>query len=458
MSSISNLSENNKFFLIVEMIWFFVACFLIIGEYNFLVANHPNQTGDFINIVAFLGFSVTSWGFIKSWQASTKSASIEGNLLASHLILAEAKEDFKDIFDDHLLGKINLFKDVPGNIHLLLSTPAYGYGVLGKESSLKLFNSIKFLNGESNIELILFSPDAHFNYWINLIFWSIVHEDNNQIGFLKDFAIQTYEMIDLLSLSNKKCSIWLRNDTTVRLFGYSFHSPKPNDSYFSNDFAYISLVDNISLYQNQFGSEFKARSLPIHFNQMKDFFIGKTSYFHRIKSCPYTSRRNNEAALNFGGQGHIQDKELVSLLKWDFILGRASTSFRQYEEYRSFEYECGLFIKNLQNEYPKKYKDIEPDDIYKNITINLLNFLKNIDVEYKIIETEKISKEHLEKIRGCLNVNLKGLDDFIEYFQVVKNNPSDIKWQELLWKILISGVGYSGYVTELDKINKQKSN
>mgnify|MGYP003393843761 CR=1 FL=1 len=242
----------------IEFFFSVAFIFTLYGVYCQLIPKNLALKDEYITWVGLVGFVVTSWGFIKSWQAASRAEKIENSLIEVGLLSSGIKEDFSNIFNEHLIKEIHSFKNTPGNIYLSLSTPAYGYGVLGKIECQKLYDSFNNIHPVSKIELIIFSPDAHYNYWANLIFWSISKDLGDD--FINNFAVFTHEIIDLLS--SKKCSIWLKKETTVRFFAY--------ESSDRDKKAYVSLVDSISIYQNQFGTGFKARSLPIQRTQLNN--------------------------------------------------------------------------------------------------------------------------------------------------------------------------------------------
>lgn len=435
--------------LFIEFLFSISVLLGLYGIYFILIPKDLAVKDEYINWIAIFASVITIWGFIKSWEAASKSSKIETDLIEEGVISLEIKEGFKNIFNEHFIKKIDLFKNSPGNIYLSLSTPAYGYGVLGRKECKKLHHSLEMLHSESQIELILFSPDAHYNYWANLIFWSLDVVDEN---FMNDFALLTYEIID--TLSTKKCLIWLKKETTVRFFAYEpLGDPKKAGN---PKKAFVSLVDSISIYQNQFGSDFNARSLPIQRNQIKEFINGSSSFFHRIKSCPYTFRINEDAALKFGGMDNEENKKLAKFLKWDFILGR--TSYNHYPDKSMFKDECKFFIANRGKEHSDK-----EDIVYQKILLGFFNYYKYINEKYSIVEKRIISdKQHKQIIDALKKITDDDFKDIKEYFftEDIDNTAEsqeetkDNLWIDLLYDVLTAGFGESKYAKEIKKIDK----
>ena len=301
--------------------------------FNYTIPTGIREENEFVNLIGIFGFIFGFWGFIKSWQAASKSEKIEKILIETGQISSEIKEDFRSIYDHHLINELKKFKGKNGTIYLSLSTPAYGYSALTIEDSKRLLSAFSDLNNDHEIQLILFTPDAHYNYLTNTIFWSLKKESQElQNEFLKKFADHTLEFIKMFN--TKKCKIWLKNETTVRFFGYHI-------SDFSKK-GYLSLVDNFTIYQDQSEGNFDARSLPIQSAHASEYFESDKSYFNKLKRCPYTLVESDRASLNLGNVDNIDDKELAVKLAWDYILGR--TSFNYYNLIDEFREEYKLVL------------------------------------------------------------------------------------------------------------------
>lgn len=425
------LSNKQKIFIEISGS---AAVFLIfLAIYNLLIPSDLRAANEFINIIGIAGFIVGFWGFIKSWQAATKSEQIQERLIETGILSTDIKGNFGDIFKEHLLHKLITLQNVKGNIYLSLSTPAYGYSVLGKEESYKLFHAFRNLHGDCKIQLILFTPDAHFKYWANTIFWAINGRGlDRQKDLLENFASYTKLIMDLLS--SKNCQLWLKNETTVRFFAYEYYNKEIHQDVKK---AYISLVDSFAIYQNQFQEDFRARSIPIQLLQMDEFFNSELSFFDKLKICPYTLKTKDQAALKFGDIGDARDQSIAEQLAWDYILGR--TSIKYYYNIDKFKEECNSYVVNLKTLDTSK-RSLSKESILKDVLLVYFEYITFLDVNYHIVRDNIISTIQLKRLTTVLKkITLKEFENIQTHFSIIPVKKKEEVFEELLFDVITSG-------------------
>lgn len=291
-------------------------------------------------IVELAGLFTAFYAAFEAENAANESQQTQEQLRDLGLLVAEAQPDFDKIFDEHLVQQLQRNRE-NAEIFLLLSTPAYGYAVVGKDRFSDFEVAMKQLHN-CKVEMIVFSPDAHFYYWCNVVLWSIGRRDaaqrslrQEEAEFAIEFATKTLDIVD--DIHNKDdWHIWVTKETTVRLFAFS--KTEVEGSYPFRK-AYVLLTDQFSIPQDQFRERFKVRSIPIPLTQIKEYVGGQTNYFDRIKQCPYTFRDQVDARVK---QDHLHQ------LAWDYVFGR--TLEMQFEKFELFKSEILQFLGNVRGE------------------------------------------------------------------------------------------------------------
>jgi hypothetical protein len=327
-------------------------------------------------------------------RAARKSKETENQLIRYGLSDAENKTEFGAIFKEHLVDQLGQFKNRGAKIYLLLSTPAYGYAVVGSGKFGDFALALEELNAECTLELIFFSPDDHFPYWANVLLWSeISSRDGEQ--FAEGFANGINRVFAALKTHNNKqypWKLWVTQATTVREFAF-FPSVQDRDDNPDNpaDRIYLVLTDPFSISQEQFKASFQARSIRIASFGGKEFAGEPESYFERIKVCPYTGRSRETAALIPSAHG----RELETLMT-DYILGR---THRRILELESFKSEIKIF---LASETVKKIlaEGTTKDQLLLNILRQILRYYKHV-LDGALIGAQ-LSKGHGGRIIGAL--------------------------------------------------------
>ena len=119
--------------------------------------------------LGFLGLLV---GFIAAFMATSAERQARDNLDKledTALIVGDCTCDFEKLYSDFLLKPLSDAETRQVRARLLLSTPAFGYPVLGAKRTAAFRSTLDHLKKGSTVELILFSPDAHFFHWANTL-------------------------------------------------------------------------------------------------------------------------------------------------------------------------------------------------------------------------------------------------------------------------------------------------
>jgi len=282
-------------------------------------------------IIQIIGYCIALYGATRAVKAENQSLETQLQLADIGLLSTQSRENFYIIFEEHLVRCLREhdYNAKPANIFLLLSTPAYGYAVVGMDKFGLYEEAIKALHQECKVQAIFFSPDAHFHYWCNLLMWCLLRKEGLKfaIGFMKKIII----IVDHVVKHNWE--VWLTRGTTVRLFAI--------DNIISKK-AYLLLVDQFRIPQDQFETGFKSRSIPILVTQINEYIIGKNNYFDRIKECPYTLDKKSLKPI-----ANQADADLIKKLSWDYVLGR--TMQGQFASFKCFSDEVDLYLTKLRH-------------------------------------------------------------------------------------------------------------
>ena len=128
-----------------------------------------------------------------------------------------------------------------GAIHLLLSTPAYGYAAVGPKIFTLFPDSLPKVP-DCALEMIFFSPDDHYSYWGNVLLWAAFRD----AGFSEGFASGITNVFQKLQgrRDNVLTRVWVTRATTVREFAFF---PKANNDDGESGRVYVALTDSFSL-------------------------------------------------------------------------------------------------------------------------------------------------------------------------------------------------------------------
>lgn len=437
--------------LIFIALWLFALCECI---YFFLIRDNGHK---FVFTLELVGFIAAVFGAIESFRAVKKAEETSKRLEEASIITAGVETSFKDFFDKRLVKQLEKLTN-NDKIYFILSSPAYGYGVVGKEKFQRFKQNISNLN--CSVEIMFFDPDAHFNYWCNVLLWA---KEKNQRGgfFANDFANEIESILDILltkkNVYDNKWRIWLTKDTTVRLVAFSTNSDKDTKN------AHVLLTDQFSIPVDQSNEGFKIHGIPILIGHIEEY-IGDDGYFNRIKKCPYTLKDREEAEV---------DKNYLKCLALDYMLGR--TTKKQFEDFQLFKSEFEQLLKNM-NKDNKQTNNVIVLSIL-NVVIKYFNdilskhhtnasSMQAARIEYGItnIPDNIRSDEHSNQISEVLsNESINGFKQILGKIDIhdddrakakgeFANISCDNKLIISIYAIITSGFGESGYAKEVRKV------
>lgn len=361
----------------------------------------------FLSIVGvfftYFGFIAANFAQRKSDEIQTKSQEIQNNLIEFGL-MNNPKESFEDIFNQDIIPNLITAKQYSDSkIYMLLSSPAYGYPVVENSTYHKFINELFSLGTDSTIELMVFSPDAHFDYWSNVLLWDTSSE--NKIA--TDFAKEIIVTLKNISVRNNY-NLFLKKEISIRLYGFDFGNyltiKKNNENKSIADKVFLCMVDpfNIILSQKEIS---KARHIQLPTRTINDYIgIGSDSLFERFKICPYTMNKNTAKVK----------KENIPLLIIDFVFGLTSPG--KIVEIKWFETEFRYFFDNY-----KITKKVSQDNEIVHLKIiikNLLEYYKELIIFF--------DEQHIKKIKE-LSDSIPHIFQIIKSILIVTDEFNDIK-------------------------------
>ena len=404
----------------------FTICIFLIVFIDSLSNSHSSLSSDvnsLMNRIAIIACFITLIGAIQAHRSQNKSDTLQDDLIKMGLLNAP-RESFEDIFGYDIIPNLKemVKYEKDGKIYLLLSTPAYGYPVIDEGTYEKFREAIKALQTNS-IEFMFFCPDAHYDYWCNLLLWSITYDKK------EDFAIKFAKEICAMLLmiegnylspsktatpdtSTKRWAMWIKREVTIRLYSFIYNPKNPivqtEEGKLAFNKVFICFVDAFNIALSQYDIA-KARHMQIHPRDIEEYVGKNDSFFERTKHCPYTMSKDGMVA-----------KDNIKLLIADFVFGLTSES--KYKDYESFEKQFDLYFKRLKqsSKYAKRDEKGILMDILKILVnyydemikyflreqyLTLGKYLKNHVIIFKIIN-EKLSTPKILYIKAlCRTIN-----------------------------------------------------
>lgn len=351
--------------------------------------------------VEVLGMYLALLAFVFSEKASKKAEQTQKELVEHIYSMAVSRNKFEDVFDDHLVDELNRFRSIGSKIRLLLSTPAYGYAVVGPTTFETLVDALSSLHADCELEIIFFSPEDHFHYWANVLMWSDVRKEKLGIEFATQFGMKLRDVLHTLSSRRHgHCQVWVTRATTVRLFAFS---PLPSrgtvpDNH-PEEHVYVAFTDLFSISQDQYGDRFRARSIRVA-SQLKGQFIedDDSSYFERIKVCPYTGNSGQKASLypipqnlQQPAESHQHFQDHMENLFIDYILGRTKHKVLDKESFRS---EMEVLLSRAAND------PLDTQEFLTRTTEQVVRYFEALS-KLSLIEG-KLSQEQAIKIKTAI--------------------------------------------------------
>jgi len=311
-----------------------------------IFGSHVHIAGFFVGI---LGALIAAWAERSAVAARDRAEEARQTaydtliqLRDYNLLFSETKSDFLAIFKVHLVEQLEKYRNTPVICRLLLSTPAYGFPVLGDAEYVRFSEAFASLETGSDVELIFFCPDVHVQHWVNTLLWSPLRNTSAPAKFAIEFASHVRQMLTTLNGSRFNWRLWLTDEVSLRMFAFEATLPdrKVHD-------VYVVFSDRVRIANDQStdgGKGFRARGFPIH-RQVVDHIVGPNSYFDQLKRCPYMQLTGNDVAIRcpqrLTGSERSQAQKMLKLIEADYLLGRTE---QQVFDFSCFDIEMGRFI------------------------------------------------------------------------------------------------------------------
>jgi hypothetical protein len=437
-----------------------------------LIGGYPDDLWEDLKLwFEAFAFYLSIWALVFAEKAARKSQETEEQLIKYGLSNAENQTNFTTIFHEHLVNQLGRFTNNGGRIYLLLSTPAYGYAVVGPQQFAGFVKALRDLGKDCSVELIFFSPDDHYHYWANVLVWSAIRsKDEKEHQFSENFFKGIEDVFVQLRAHHWK--LWVTKSTTVREFAFfPAKGSSQKGSYDSIDRIYLVLTDPFSISQDQFQAGFQARSIRIPSFGRGEYVGAQGSYFERIKVCPYTGIVGDDVVLI------TDENHLLSALEADYVLGRTNQKLMSLDTFHSEMYAM-LHAVSVANH------SVENNQVLSDILSQCLSYyhrvLQNDSIKSRISPTQgnKICVALKRSVELLNEESAKELVDFIletlgtsgADTSLAQCNPTDIPAIETeileavkieneiiscIYELLSSGFEESEYA--VDRIHKNQS-
>lgn len=220
-------------------------------------------------------------------------------------------------------------------VRFLISTPVYGYHVLGDKHSRTFRNSLRSL--DVPLELILYSPDYHVPHVLNTLFWQHlpVRSDELQPGShprtRSRAEVLANEISDILVNLRQDCEedgaqVWATYSGHLRISFFDFaRGPQ----------TFVLLSDRVTLWNDLL--QFNVRFMPLARQLINQIVRDRNSYYEQQKVCPYSGWSGEAASL--------QEEDEFVTYQSDLLWMR--THHRPLS-YRGFLIELNPYIANLE--------------------------------------------------------------------------------------------------------------
>ncbi len=315
----------------------------------------PSTWWDWKLFFEVLGMFLALLAFVFAERAFNKAKETQSQLVEYIFATGENKTKFQDIFDYHLVNRLKQFRSTGARIILLLSTPAYGYAVVGPSKFETFVDALRGVHDDCELQVMFFSPGDHFHYWANVLIWSRIRKKDHGEKFAILFSKGLRDVCRILrDRKQGHCRVWITRATTVRLFAFlPMRVWDQTADEVSEERIYVAHTDLFCVSQNQYRDRFKARSIRISSALREEFVNSDESYFERIKVCPYTGRDRDQGCLYKRGDtpGATEEYEtrferLMDDLFVDYVLGRTKHIVLDKESFRS-EIDALLISKDV---------------------------------------------------------------------------------------------------------------
>ena len=329
----------------------------------------------------------------RATSADVRSSQTLEKLEENQIIATETLENFKTIFDQHLIDRLKITQTYnKAKVSLLLSTPIFGYHPLGG-SEFERFIKTLFSHPEKNeIEIILSTPDHHYFHWLNTLIWQPINGNKNERATIAQYGTLLLETLHIFRQNKDILTVWAGNDGILRLFAFHGQTIKPKE-YNLFDNVFLVLTDKVTLASDL--QHFQGRSFPVVKDQHRLIVGTETSYFDQFKLCSYSLDKNHPVVI-----GSTNAKDELGVLFSDYFLGRTSGMLMKLS---SFEYQ----FNNLLEQQSKS--KTEQKDLKKRILLGVINYWQKVIPNFKQQLFQSLNDEENKRISFLIKTNLLNL-------------------------------------------------
>lgn len=446
----------------IKIFWWLLPIFiLIILTSRWLLTKYTGIVENDITIlISVFGVFFTYFGFYAAYSAQKKSDEIQKDLLEFGLI-NNPKESFEVIFNEDLIPSLHeaAKREIESNVYLLLSSPAYGYPVVSKDTYNQFKTALFDLDSSKKVEMMFFCSDSHFDYWCNILLWDL---SNKEEVISVSFAEEVYDVLDKIR-TRDNFKIFIKKEVSIRLYGFDYGNRGNLSSEISRhkaDKVYLCMVDPFNIVMSQLEIS-RARHIQLPSRNISDYIGGNDneSLFERMKQCPYRMKKFNEAEVTH---------DLLPHLIVDYIFGLTSISKVVGED--CFILEFNLFFENYKKNSKimssQKTDELLLKEIVENILkyyCSVITFIKDKPVLDSFDQNVGFIFSIIKNVAAKINFDLNSYTEIKDKINTAQdyqiNNqtlisllPTDLSidfYKKAIYYLLYSGMGKSTYYKKL---------
>jgi hypothetical protein len=241
-------------------------------------------------------------GAYEARMARREISKTQAELVEMSLLLEDVSS-YAQAFEGHVIRYTKQTEEITKSLgtlrgmRFLISTPVYGYHVLG-EAYRDAFYECLSRTTPVPTELILFSPDSHYSHFANTLLWQALPAPRAVACKRASGMVLAQELSRLLTYiwatdadrplhdQHRRFLVWATTGSNIR-FSYFDFSKNPR--------AILMLTDDVRLSSDLL--QFSGRFLPINRMLHSSLVRGPGSFFEQFKDCPYSGGRGIEAAV-----------------------------------------------------------------------------------------------------------------------------------------------------------------
>ncbi len=296
------------------------------------------------------GLSYTVFGAMKSSMAVSKAEDIIKDLVDTQVTASGGTSDFVECFQVALLKPMEEAEKRGNLLHasLLLANPIYGlYSKCERKDRVAFWN--KFIESKADRELILYSPDAHYNFLVRSLLTYSVKYEIGACGMTSDGVIENTKKIQGLIMEqivrlreqspeskeriatdkgeevanvDKSLKLWLTADSGYRIAKYDYELTTSGREGQRRTNVFVILTHPSSMEHGP--NDFVGTLIPITQTLHKNIAGSKGSVYEQFKQCPYTLLTEDDARVKSEVQHKGNSVDEYTAIALDMLYLRTS--------------------------------------------------------------------------------------------------------------------------------------